>query len=64
MSLDTVLNVQFGATAPQPMPDRERRALVLMGGGARTAYQVGVLRLSLIHISDRAEAGCVIHRKG
>ncbi len=44
MSLDTVLNVQFGATAPQPVPDRERRALVLMGGGARTAYQVGVLR--------------------
>lgn len=25
-------------------PDAERRALVLMGGGARTAYQVGVLQ--------------------
>ena len=29
---------------PQPSPPRPSAALVLMGGGARTAYQVGVLR--------------------
>lgn len=37
MSLDSVINASF---AP---PERGPRALVLMGGGARTAYQVGVL---------------------
>ncbi|MDH4376176.1 MAG: patatin-like phospholipase family protein [Ramlibacter sp.] len=38
MTLATL--IQMSATAPQ----RRRQALVLMGGGARTAYQVGVLR--------------------
>ena len=38
MSLDTVISA--GLTRPQ----RPASALVLMGGGARTAYQVGVLR--------------------
>ncbi len=38
MSLDTVISA--GLTRPQ----RPSNALVLMGGGARTAYQVGVLR--------------------
>ncbi|MBC7470936.1 MAG: patatin-like phospholipase family protein [Ramlibacter sp.] len=38
MSLSTVINA--GLTVPK----RPVRALVLMGGGARTAYQVGVLK--------------------
>jgi NTE family protein len=38
MSLDTVLHAGFTQT-PHPSC-----ALVLMGGGARTAYQVGVLQ--------------------
>ncbi|MDR3395223.1 MAG: patatin-like phospholipase family protein [Parasulfuritortus sp.] len=38
MSLDTVIHAGF-TLAPYP-----RNALVLMGGGARTAYQVGVLQ--------------------
>ncbi len=38
MSLATVMN------AGMVRPDRTLHALVLMGGGARTAYQVGVLR--------------------
>jgi NTE family protein len=37
MSLDSVLNASLGPPGPGS------RALVLMGGGARTAYQVGVL---------------------
>lgn len=38
MSLETIIS--SGLTRP----DDKRRALVLMGGGARTAYQVGVLQ--------------------
>ncbi|GEM_PF-2233119 len=38
MSLDTIIH--SGLTRPS----RPIHALVLMGGGARTAYQVGVLR--------------------
>jgi NTE family protein len=38
MSLSTV--IQAGLV----VPTRPTRALVLMGGGARTAYQVGVLK--------------------
>jgi NTE family protein len=38
MSLDTVINASLST------PGRPVNALVLMGGGARTAYQVGVLR--------------------
>ena len=38
MSLDTIIS------AGMIRPPRPARALVLMGGGARTAYQVGVLR--------------------
>ncbi|MBA3594213.1 MAG: patatin-like phospholipase family protein [Polaromonas sp.] len=38
MSLETIIS--YGLTRP----DEERNALVLMGGGARTAYQAGVLR--------------------
>lgn len=41
MALETVLATSFDAT---PTDQPRRRALVLMGGGARTAYQVGVLR--------------------
>ncbi len=38
MSLDTIITATFSE------PAREASALVLMGGGARTAYQAGVLR--------------------
>ena len=38
MSLDTIIHAGLSR------PSRPSRALVLMGGGARTAYQVGVLR--------------------
>ena len=38
MSLDTIIHSGL------VLPDRPVNALVLMGGGARTAYQVGVLR--------------------
>ena len=41
MPLDTLIAHSF---APQPATHEEGRALVLMGGGARTAYQAGVLR--------------------
>ncbi|HSV54620.1 MAG TPA: patatin-like phospholipase family protein [Burkholderiaceae bacterium] len=43
MSLDTVLHTSLGL-AQTYKPDRPLCALVLMGGGARTAYQVGVLQ--------------------
>lgn len=38
-----------------PHPDVDRRALVLMGGGARTAYQVGVLQAvaSILNLSGQ-----------
>lgn len=41
MSLDTLLYNSLGAA---PTGNRNGNALVLMGGGARTAYQVGVLK--------------------
>ncbi|MCX7815707.1 MAG: patatin-like phospholipase family protein [Tepidimonas ignava] len=41
MALETLLATALPAAGPPPPG---RRALVLMGGGARTAYQVGVLR--------------------
>jgi NTE family protein len=43
MSLDTVLHTSLGLTQTY-RSDRPLCALVLMGGGARTAYQVGVLQ--------------------
>ena len=45
MSLDTLLHTGLGlAAAPALRPGRPLSALVLMGGGARTAYQAGVLQ--------------------
>ncbi len=41
MALETLIASSF---APPQAEQPNRRALVLMGGGARTAYQVGVLR--------------------
>jgi NTE family protein len=41
MALDTLIAHSFAPEAPRA---HEGRALVLMGGGARTAYQAGVLR--------------------
>lgn len=41
MSLDTLIVHSFAP--PAPLVRDNRRALVLMGGGARTAYQAGVL---------------------
>lgn len=43
MSLDTVLTHNT-ETAHRPVERKEGCALVLMGGGARTAYQAGVLK--------------------
>jgi NTE family protein len=42
MSLDTVITHSLSAATP--LPDEDGCALVLMGGGARTAYQAGVMR--------------------
>lgn len=52
MSLSTVIN------AAMVRPDRPKHALVLMGGGARTAYQVGVLKAigSMLQIQGGAPA--------
>ncbi|MCX7693005.1 MAG: patatin, partial [Tepidimonas taiwanensis] len=41
MALETLIASSF---EPPLGNEPRRRALVLMGGGARTAYQVGVLR--------------------
>jgi NTE family protein len=43
VSLDTLINPGFLATRAAP-PPADACALVLMGGGARTAYQAGVLK--------------------
>ncbi|MDP3134469.1 MAG: patatin-like phospholipase family protein [Burkholderiaceae bacterium] len=43
MSLDTVITSSL-LTPPQATAHRDSTALVLMGGGARTAYQAGVLK--------------------
>lgn len=57
MALDTlIVSGLMQDTAPVPR-DGWARALVLMGGGARTAYQAGVLR-GLAHLlADRVPAG-------
>ena len=51
MSLATVIHSAL------VQPDRPVQALVLMGGGARTAYQVGVLQAlaSMLRLQPRAE---------
>jgi NTE family protein len=49
MSLDTLITTTFHPAAPKVSG---ARALVLMGGGARTAYQVGVLK-GLAHLLRR-----------
>ncbi|MBU3740161.1 MAG: patatin, partial [Rhodoferax sp.] len=53
MSLDTVLHASLAR------PQRPVAALVLMGGGARTAYQVGVLRClaTLLRLQPSAQTG-------
>ncbi|MFY7905912.1 MAG: patatin-like phospholipase family protein, partial [Burkholderiaceae bacterium] len=43
MSLDTVITSSL-LTPARPTAHRDTTALVLMGGGARTAYQAGVLK--------------------
>jgi NTE family protein len=43
VSLDTLI-VQNLLNADRPEPSRGACALVLLGGGARTAYQAGVLK--------------------
>ena len=44
MSIDTVLSSSLGGMEVNARRPRAQAALVLMGGGARTAYQVGVLQ--------------------
>lgn len=44
MALNTLITTGLQAPLPQVGPHAKRRALVLMGGGARTAYQAGALR--------------------
>lgn len=50
MSVDTFLNAASSREGPP------RRALVLMGGGARTAYQVGVLQALAAMLRQRPSA--------
>jgi NTE family protein len=55
LSLDTLITHNLLSPAPQPA-DSSACALVLMGGGARTAYQAGVLKaLAVMHTHWRAE---------
>lgn len=51
MALETVIASSFAS------PTRRVRALVLMGGGARTAYQVGVLRALAALLRSQSEDG-------
>lgn len=51
MSLDTVLHAGLARAAPPAT------ALVLMGGGARTAYQVGVLRAMGAILGESGQTG-------
>ena len=44
MSLDTIIHASLDTQSRMAKEDRPVAALILMGGGARTAYQVGVLR--------------------
>ena len=50
MSLETIIS--YGLTRP----DKDRNALVLMGGGARTAYQAGVLHALARMLSLQGDA--------
>ncbi|WP_019560651.1 patatin-like phospholipase family protein [Caldimonas manganoxidans] len=50
------LGTAFGSLLDPPEEAAPRTALVLMGGGARTAYQVGVL-LGLTHLLGRRPGG-------
>lgn len=54
-----MLHAEFGTAMAPAAPSGARRALVLMGGGARTAYQVGVLRgvASLLRMMSPAQRG-------
>jgi NTE family protein len=55
VSLDTLITHNLLSPAPVPV-DSGACALVLMGGGARTAYQAGVLKaLAVMHTHWRAE---------
>ena len=55
MSLDTLITSSL-ASPPAPTAQRDSTALVLMGGGARTAYQAGVLK-ALAHMLNQAAPG-------
>ena len=61
MSLDTLIT--HNLLSPAPLPAEEGScALVLMGGGARTAYQVGVLKaLAVMHTHWHAERSVPDH---
>lgn len=54
-----MLHAEFGTAMAPAAPSGARRALVLMGGGARTAYQVGVLRgvASLLRMMSPVQRG-------
>ena len=55
MSLDTLITHTLLSAAPLPAHEGAC-ALVLMGGGARTAYQAGVLKaVAVMHTHWRAE---------
>ena len=61
MSLETI----FSSMEPT-QPGVERTALVLMGGGARTAYQAGVLRAlaALLGLQGGANSGAQARARG
>lgn len=56
MSLDTLIASSLALPDLPARDDGPARALVLMGGGARTAYQAGVLR-GLAHLLARQAGG-------
>lgn len=56
MALHTLITSGLDSTPPLPGHNGSRRALVLMGGGARTAYQVGVLRAIARLLSQQGHA--------
>jgi NTE family protein len=57
MSLDTIIDAGLAR------PSRQVRALVLMGGGARTAYQVGALHAlaAILELRSRGTASFPFH---
>lgn len=61
MSLDTLITYNLLSPAPAPADDGAC-ALVLMGGGARTAYQAGVLKAIAMMHSHWRSAGAVPDR--